>query len=105
MNAYPERARFILLLVISGACNTPFQSPHNAEIISPLRGKDIWDQFNNRLSVVSEPLHKNVTPVPVDPLRYADPVTTIDHEALLLITIGVLNCIIPDGIPFCHSTV
>lgn len=93
------------MLVISGACNTPFQFPHNADIVSPLRGKDIWDPFSKRLTIVNDPLPKNVTPVAVDPLRYRDPVATIDHETVLLITVGVLNCIIPDGTPFCHSTV
>ncbi len=48
------------------------------------------------LSIAIDPLPEKVTPVAVDPLMYIEPVATTDHDALLPITIGVLNCMIAD---------
>jgi hypothetical protein len=84
------------LLVTSGACITPSQPHHEAVIVSPLTGMESCDPFDVILEMVIVPLPEKVTPVAVDPLRYIEPVAVIDHDELLPITVGVLNCRVAD---------
>lgn len=69
VSEYPEKTRPVGVLVISGACSTPSQLFPEAVIVNPFIGIDSDAPLEVRLSILIDPVCKNVTPELVAPLR------------------------------------